>query len=303
MADFSTIAFARILGAVHRSPILPTYRGHPGLQQRLGSTYRVSITFGLHAGWAIEGAVGSEFKIDASYLSPNVSIAVNIEQAANMYGVSILMTDSVVELCCPDMAKMFRKIDRVIISGSSEPFDIYCLDLDYMNLDVDEDCRNRPATWNPRLRFKARQFLENEKSHKLDINTRSVSMFEDNENIMNMRKRYTMAFTQLFNMGYANYFEGEWEVARRMLEETQKMLDVEDGPSAAILRFMESPHWFVPPSTWNGVHDLAATISESGPISTPVTRMQPKRFETDECSEIIEIVSSLETQDTINDIR
>ena len=32
---------------------------------------RVNLSFGLHAGWAIEGAVGSEFKIDASYVSPN----------------------------------------------------------------------------------------------------------------------------------------------------------------------------------------------------------------------------------------
>ena len=31
--------------------------------------------FGLHLGWAIEGAIGSKFKIDASYLSPNVNIA------------------------------------------------------------------------------------------------------------------------------------------------------------------------------------------------------------------------------------
>ena len=31
--------------------------------------------FGLHVGWAIEGAIGSEYKIDASYLSPNAFIA------------------------------------------------------------------------------------------------------------------------------------------------------------------------------------------------------------------------------------
>lgn len=30
--------------------------------------------FGLHFGWAIEGSIGSEYKIDASYLSPNVYI-------------------------------------------------------------------------------------------------------------------------------------------------------------------------------------------------------------------------------------
>merc|ERR1719478_890485 len=115
MADMSTIAFARILGAVHQSPILANYRGHPALQQRLGGNCRVCVSLGLHAGWAIEGAVGSEFKIDASYLSPNVSIAVQVEQATTIYTVPILITEQVTKLCCPEIALKFRKIDRVII--------------------------------------------------------------------------------------------------------------------------------------------------------------------------------------------
>merc|ERR1719210_2320005 len=84
-AEMSVVAFAKILGALHRSPLLADYRQHPGLQNRLGSDCRVNLSFGLHAGWAIEGAVGSEFKIDASYLSPNVSIATSIERLTQMY--------------------------------------------------------------------------------------------------------------------------------------------------------------------------------------------------------------------------
>ena len=30
--------------------------------------WQVTLGFGLHCGWAIEGAIGSEYKIDASYL-------------------------------------------------------------------------------------------------------------------------------------------------------------------------------------------------------------------------------------------
>lgn len=37
--------------------------------------------FGLHLGWAIEGLIGSSFKIDASYLSPNVNMAARLEAA------------------------------------------------------------------------------------------------------------------------------------------------------------------------------------------------------------------------------
>jgi len=258
MADMSTIAFARILGEIHQSPILASYRGHPALQQRLGKNCRVCVTLGLHAGWAIEGAVGSEFKIDASYLSPNVSIAVQVEQATSIYNVPILITEQVIQLCCPEIAAKYRKIDQVVIRGSAQPTCLYCLDLDYMCLKVDTDFSSRPATWNSRLRFKARQFLEAEKSRKLDLEVRTVTMFEQCEEISQMRRRYSTEFLQLFNMGFQNYMEGEWQVAGRLLTQTRGMLrkNIEDGPSSALLRFMEQSQ-FNAPSGWAGIHELA----------------------------------------------
>jgi len=41
--------------------------------------------FGLHYGWSFEGAIGSEFKIDASYLSPNVNMAARLEAASRQF--------------------------------------------------------------------------------------------------------------------------------------------------------------------------------------------------------------------------
>merc|ERR1711957_407478 len=104
----SVVTLARILGAVHQSPTLAVYRGHPGLQQRLGSSCRVNLSFGLHYGWAIEGAVGSEFKIDASYLSPNVSIASSVEWATATYNVTILVTQVVIDLRNREIASKCR---------------------------------------------------------------------------------------------------------------------------------------------------------------------------------------------------
>lgn len=255
MADFSTIAFAKILGAIYRSPCLASYRGHPALQQRLGSTYRVGLSIGLHAGWAIEGAVGSEFKIDASYLSPNVSIAGSVEQATAIYRVPFLVTCSVMDLCCPEISAKFRRIDRVRIKGSTTAIDILCLDLECMNLSIDHHKEGRPHVWNSRLRFKARQFLEAEKIAKLDFKQATVEMFDGCQDIAKMRRRFSIEFMHTFEMGFANYFEGEWQAARTYLLRAQQMLRVEDGPSVALLRFMEH-HYFQAPSWWTGVHDL-----------------------------------------------
>ncbi len=54
--------------------------------------------FGIHIGWGIEGAIGSEYKIDASYLSPNVNIASRLNAASKQYGVSVLFSGQIYDL-------------------------------------------------------------------------------------------------------------------------------------------------------------------------------------------------------------
>jgi class 3 adenylate cyclase len=56
--------------------------------------YKVKMGLGLHQGWGIEGAIGSEFKIDASYLSPNVNMASRLEAGTKMFGVPLLISSS-----------------------------------------------------------------------------------------------------------------------------------------------------------------------------------------------------------------
>jgi class 3 adenylate cyclase len=257
MADMSVVAFARILGAVHRSPVLATYREHPGLQQRLGGQCRVNVTSGVHFGWAIEGAVGSEFKIDASYLSPNVSIAEGIDRATQIYGVSILVSEAVMRMCTPEMAAKGRLIDRVTMTGASSPFNLYVLDMDTRSLTVEAHQRKKNLVWNSRTRFRVRQFLEHEKNDKLQFDLSMAEMFLNDPDIATMRFRYTLEFSQIFNMGYQNYSQGEWQVAKRLLSRTKLMLGTMDGPSAAILDYMEKATVpFQAPDKWQGIREL-----------------------------------------------
>lgn len=256
LAEMSVAAFAMILGALHRSPLLASYRGHPGLQNRLGTNCRVNLSFGLHLGWAIEGAVGSEFKIDASYLSPNVSIATTVERATEVYSVSLLVAQSLIEKCSKALVMKCRLIDTVIIKGSTRAMGLYCLDLDYRSVQVADDEKPLTIVWNSRNRFKARQFLESEKNSKLADDFNVAELFDTDPTLVCMRMRYTVEFFQLFNMGFQNYSEGEWQVARRMLSCTRAILGVEDGPSNALLRFMEVPYGFEAPKGWKGVREV-----------------------------------------------
>lgn len=64
--------------------------------------------FGLHIGWGIEGAIGSEFKIDASYLSPNVNMASRLEAATKQYGVAVLISSELHQYFSNEVKKYTR---------------------------------------------------------------------------------------------------------------------------------------------------------------------------------------------------
>jgi class 3 adenylate cyclase len=53
--------------------------------------YEVKLGFGLHLGYSIEGAIGSSFKIDASYLSPNVNLSNKLEEQTKEHGVPFII--------------------------------------------------------------------------------------------------------------------------------------------------------------------------------------------------------------------
>ena len=71
--------------------------------------------FGLHQGWAIEGAIGSYFKIDASYLSPNVNMSSRIEMATKQYGVSILVSGELVPILSKDAFSCASSSDLMLL--------------------------------------------------------------------------------------------------------------------------------------------------------------------------------------------
>jgi tetratricopeptide (TPR) repeat protein len=85
--------------------------------------------FGLHVGWAIEGAIGSEYKIDASYLSPNVNMASRLEAATKQYRVPILISHKLYNLLSPAMKGICRPVDRATVKGSNKPITFYAVNV------------------------------------------------------------------------------------------------------------------------------------------------------------------------------
>jgi class 3 adenylate cyclase len=87
----------KIQAKLNRKPKILAYREDVRLTNRMKG-YKVKMGYGLHIGWGIEGAIGSEFKIDASYLSPNVNMASRLEGTTKAYGVPLLISSDLHEL-------------------------------------------------------------------------------------------------------------------------------------------------------------------------------------------------------------
>lgn len=65
IADMSLICTLKILSKINRKAEILEYNQKEELQEKFPN-FKISIGFGLHIGWGIEGAIGSNFKIDAS---------------------------------------------------------------------------------------------------------------------------------------------------------------------------------------------------------------------------------------------
>ena len=85
--------------------------------------------FGMHVGWAIEGSIGSTFKIDASYLSPHVNISARLEAATRQYGIPLLVSGQLHDICTPKFKKLMRLLDIVTVKGSNVPMRFFTINL------------------------------------------------------------------------------------------------------------------------------------------------------------------------------
>lgn len=129
----SVISFLKIHAQICRSRKLLKYKENPKLNERLPN-YSVKMGFGLHVGYAIEGAIGSFYKIDASYLSPNVNMASRLEAATKQFGTPLLISGQLVDIMSEKSRSKTREIDVVTVKGSNVPLRLFTVDVEIGHL-------------------------------------------------------------------------------------------------------------------------------------------------------------------------
>lgn len=85
IADMAVFSFLKIIAKLNKYDHILEYSENEELLSKVADDFKCKMGFGLHQGWAIEGAIGSHYKVDASYLSPNVNMAARLEAATKQF--------------------------------------------------------------------------------------------------------------------------------------------------------------------------------------------------------------------------
>ena len=76
--------------------------------------------FGLHAGKAVQGAIGSQRKIDATYVSEAVELSECLESLTKRYGIKMLMSGEFHGLLHCSVSRKCRKVDQLLLNNDDE---------------------------------------------------------------------------------------------------------------------------------------------------------------------------------------
>ncbi len=128
VADRALVALIQIIVEIAVSRQLDVWRYDPKILARMPE-FNVKLGFGLHLGWAVEGALGSEYKIDASYLSQHVNMCQLLEEHTKEYGVPFLFSGELYDRLSPVIKARCRWLDSLLVAGRPNPLDIFTFDI------------------------------------------------------------------------------------------------------------------------------------------------------------------------------
>lgn len=137
IADMSVISFLLLISGLKKSPKMIKYKNHEGLNKRMPN-YEVRLGMGLHMGYSIEGALGSFYKIDPTYLSPHVKMSERLEGSTKTFGVPILISEALWIHLSRKTKVYTRCVDQVQFTGQTEPIRLYTIDVKSDNIECEE---------------------------------------------------------------------------------------------------------------------------------------------------------------------
>ncbi|GLE05797.1 hypothetical protein PINS_up014978 [Pythium insidiosum] len=234
MADSALTAFIKCmidLDNANTDGPLTEYLVRENVIRRFGPQFRIKMGFGMHVGWAVEGAIGSRFKIDATYISPHVEMADRLEAGSKMFGTPINLSHWLAALLSPGARKFLRKMDRMSIRGVDTPLTVYTFDVTVMKKGFGTP-KIDPAT-----------------------GMQQPVDFENDPEYVEIREGLEPAFLESAASAVEAYISGDWAKARHYLAHAQQIRP-NDGPCKHLMGVLKENN-FEAPADWKGYRFVA----------------------------------------------
>jgi len=201
-ADRALLGMLKSFAGIHRDRNLQEWKNDFRLKPGGFSAtpaYTVDVVYGMDAGWAVEGAVGSEYKIDATYLSPHVNMASRMMSASKQYGSTILLSKAVEKLLSKPCRTKLRHLDTVYVKGSAIKQSIYTY-----------DARHNGVAF----------FLLERTPDQADLEAESYTpaIWDQDQDLLAMRHHVTQDFLETYHRGVKQYRAGHWAEAYKSFE-------------------------------------------------------------------------------------
>ena len=258
ICDLALICFIRILIEINKSYKLAVYRQHKELNARM-KNYKTRLGFGLHLGQSIEGAIGSLFKIDASYLSTNVNMANNLEENTKTFKKELIISGDFYDYLSDDAKKYLRLLD-IFKPKNGEITRLYSIDLDLDSIPIEKqkDSMFKEENIEKKLEIlqqkrKMAQLLYDDivLKHKSDIWNEFIN---DEDDFKLVTEKYPDNFIEIYNTGMEYFKSGNWPEAKNCMNSAQEILGEEDPACKRNLDFMEKSN-FTAPTNWKGYRE------------------------------------------------
>ena len=253
ICDMALISILKIFVAMEKSKEIKKIKNLEKIHDKFGKN-AIKIGFGVNLGWSIEGAIGSNFKLDASYLSPTINMAFVSEEKTKEYGVDVVMTDKFVENLSEEAQKTVRILD--IDNTGGEPVGYYTLDFDTENLsedemdenENDEESKNKSISEMKRFkRFKKmfQKTINYENATSIPVKKHFWKEFEGEKDWEKLRMDFNDEFYKYYNSGFDEFKFGDWSEAKQLLTRALKIKD-DDKPTQRLLNIMKKYNYVRP---------------------------------------------------------
>ncbi len=105
----------------------------------------IKIGVGMHVGTLMLGTIGEEKRMEGTVISDAVNLASRLEGLTKLYGVSILISNDVLQNMENPDAHFYRFLGKVRVKGKNEPVQVFEL----IDAEPDRDIREAKVTLEP----------------------------------------------------------------------------------------------------------------------------------------------------------